>query len=177
MKKSIIATLILGLASGSALANSQAAGKSNAHDYLPGATNNTERLGDIDPNYQLTLPSERTGYTAYDNPYMSEQGTYTDYHKPNPSDPVHVADPGSIKVTHGPGGLVSTQYTTKGGEFTFSVMCGYTSGPAYWSDGKPAEVCKQAQAMAKDLEDKGKWHEKRMVYTVAPAKIKLDPAS
>ncbi|RJG42618.1 hypothetical protein [Motilimonas pumila] len=177
MKKPIIATLILGLAAGSALANSQTPGQSNAHDYHPGAINNTERLGEIDPNYRLTLPSERDGYTAYDNPYMAEQGTYSDYHKPNPSDPAHVADPGSIKITHGPGGLVSTEYTIKNGEFSFSVMCGYTSGPAYWSDSKPAEVCQQAQAMAKDLEAKGKWHEKRMAYTVAPAKIKVDTSS
>ncbi|MGR5000539.1 hypothetical protein [Vibrio celticus] len=58
MKKSILAVVILSLVAGSVFAN----GQSNAHNYQPGATNNSERLADIDPNYELTLPSEKEGY-------------------------------------------------------------------------------------------------------------------
>ncbi|WP_258184205.1 hypothetical protein, partial [Vibrio splendidus] len=141
MKKSILAVVILSLVSASVFAN----GQSNAHNYQPGATNNSERLADIDPNYELTLPSEKEGYTMYDNQSMSDGGTYTTYVKPNPSDAMHVADEGSLKITHGEGGVIMTEYTTKNGQHTFSVMCGYTSGPSYWADGKPAKVCEEAQ--------------------------------
>ncbi|CAH6957773.1 exported hypothetical protein [Vibrio chagasii] len=55
MKKSILAVVILSLVAGSVFAN----GQSNAHNYQPGATNNSERLADIDPNYELALPSEK----------------------------------------------------------------------------------------------------------------------
>ncbi len=170
MKKSIIAVVILSLFSGMALANNQ----SNAQDYHPGATNNSQRLVDIDPNYELTLPSEKEGYTMYDNQYMSDLGTYSTYVKPNPSDDLHVADEGSLKVTHGEGGVIMTEYTTKNGQHAFSVMCGYTSGPSYWAEGKPANVCKDAQALAVALEAKGEWEMNRMAYTVAPARIVVD---
>ncbi|WP_241910231.1 hypothetical protein [Vibrio splendidus] len=70
MKKSILAVVILSLVSASVFAN----GQSNAHNYQPGATNNSERLADIDPNYELTLPSEKEGYTMYDNQSMSDGG-------------------------------------------------------------------------------------------------------
>ncbi|OIQ26455.1 hypothetical protein [uncultured Vibrio sp.] len=170
MKKTIIATLVLALASSTAFAN----GQSNAHDYQPGATNNTERLADIDPNYELTLPSEKEGYTMYDNPYMSDGGTYSTYVKPNPTDDTHVADDGSLKITHGEGGVILTEYTTKNGQDAFSVMCGYTSGPSFWADGKPANVCKDAQALAIALEAKGEWEMKPMTYTAPPARIVVD---
>ncbi len=173
MKKSIITSIILGLASGAVFAN----GPSNAHDYHPAATNNQERIADIDPNYQLTYPSEKEGYTAYDNPYMADGGTYTTYVKPNPEDAQHVADPGSLVITHGQGGTIITEYTIKDGQHTFTVMCGYTSGPAYWADGKPAQVCKDAQALAKALEKKGQWKQNPMIYTTPPAKIPAEPAS
>ena len=164
MKKSIIATIILGLVSGGVLA-------SNAHNYQPGATNNTEHLADIDPNYKLTMPSEKAGYTSHNNPYMSEGGTYTTYDKPNPSDNIHIADKGSMKLTHAQGGGVMTEYTTKGGENTFTVMCGYTSGPAFWADGKPANVCKEAQALAIALKAKGEWKMNPMIHTIPEPKI------
>ncbi|MFA0088177.1 hypothetical protein ACE1OE_15760 [Vibrio sp. E150_011] len=167
MKKSIITVVILTIVSGSAFA----AGQSNAHDYRPGATNNQERLAAIDPNYELTLPSEKEGYTMYDNQYMSDGGTYTTYVKPNPTDELHVADKGSLKITHGQGGSIMTDYTTKNGTNAFSVMCGYTSGPSFWADGKPANVCKDAQALAVSLEAEGKWEVNPMVYTVAPPSI------
>lgn len=167
MKKSIITVFILITVSGSAFA----AGQSNAHDYRPGATNNQERLTGIDPDYELTLPSEKEGYTMYDNQYMSDGGTYTTYQKPNPTDERHVADKGSLKITHGQGGGIMTEYTIKNGTHTFSVMCGYTSGPSFWADGKPANVCKDAQALAVNLEAEGKWEVNPMAYTVAPASI------
>ncbi|WP_261816999.1 hypothetical protein [Vibrio gallicus] len=170
MKKSLISAAILTLVSGSVFAN----GMSNAHDYHPGATDNMERLAPIDPNYELTLPSEKEGYTMYDNQYMSDGGTYSTYVKPNPNDDVHVADEGSLKVTHGQGGLIQTEYTTKNGANHFSVMCGYTSGPAYWADSKPVNVCKDAQALAQALEAKGEWQEHPMQYTVAPPKITVN---
>lgn len=169
MKTSIIATVILALTSASVWAN----GQSNAHDYHPGATNNQERLAPIDPDYKLTLPSEKEGYTMYDNPYMSDGGTYSTYEKPNPTDAVHVADEGSLVITHGQGGVILTEYTTKNGTNKFSVMCGYTSGPAFWAEGKPANVCKDAQALAIALEAKGQWQMKPMAYTIAPPRIKV----
>ncbi|MPW37341.1 hypothetical protein [Vibrio sp. B1Z05] len=170
MKKSLIAAVVLTLVSGTAFANNQ----SNAHDYHPGATDNQQRLAPIDPNYELTLPSEKKGYTMYDNQYMSEGGTYSTYEKPNPTDDIHVADAGSLKVTHGQGGVIQTQYTTKNGQNTFSVMCGYTSGPAYWADGKPVNVCKEAQALAQALEAKGEWKQNKMTYTLPPQRIVID---
>ncbi|MEC7307329.1 hypothetical protein [Vibrio crassostreae] len=170
MKKSILAVVILSLVSASVFAN----GQSNAHNYQPGATNNSERLADIDPNYELTLPSEKEGYTMYDNQYMSDGGTYTTYVKPNPSDAMHVADEGSLKITHGEGGGIMTEYTIKDGQHAFSVMCGYTSGPSFWADGKPAKVCEEAQALALALEAKGEWEMKQMAYTIAPARIVVD---
>lgn len=170
MKKSILTTIILSLACGSVWAN----GQSNAHDYHPGATNNQERIGDINPNYELTYPSEKEGYTQYDNPYMSDGGTYSTYEKRNPGDAKHVADKGSLKITHAQGGVVMADYTTKNGENRFSVMCGYTSGPSYWADSKPGDVCKDAQALAIALEKKGEWQVNPMKYTTPPAKI---PAS
>lgn len=169
----MIATIILGLVSGSVLANSS----SNAHDYQPGATNNQERIGDIDPHYELTYPSAKEGYTQYDNQFMSDGGTYSTYEKRNPADTMHVADQGSLKITHGQGGVVMTDYTTKNGENRFSVMCGYTSGPAYWADSKPANVCKEAQALAIALKAKGEWKQNPMAYTLPPAKIVIEPAS
>ncbi|MEZ8823688.1 hypothetical protein AB6E04_04955 [Vibrio amylolyticus] len=174
MKKSIIATVVLALVSSTAFASAQETTISNAQDYHPGAINNQDRLGNIDPNYQLTMPSEKEGYTMYDNPYMSEKGTYSTYEKPNPGDDRHVADAGSLKITHGQGGVIMTDYTTKNGENAFSVMCGYTSGPSYWADSKPANVCKDAQALAIALEAKGEWEEKPMTYTIAPARISID---
>ncbi|MEZ9912951.1 hypothetical protein AB4346_09050 [Vibrio breoganii] len=170
MKKTIISAAILALVSGSVFAN----GISNAHDYHPGATDNMERLDPVDPNYELTLPSEKEGYTQYDNQFMSDGGTYSTYVKPNPGDTVHVADEGSVKITHGQGGMIQTEYTTKNGANTFSVMCGYTSGPSYWADSKPANVCKDAQVLAQALEAKGEWEENPVVYTVPPARIKVD---
>lgn len=170
MKKSLIATVILTMVSGTAFAS----GQSNAHDYHPGATNNQERLAPIDPDYDLVLPSEKEGYTMYDNQYMSDGGTYSTYEKPNPTDDVHVADEGSLKITHGQGGLIQTEYTTKNGQNAFSVMCGYTSGPSYWADSKPANVCKDAQALAKALEAKGQWKEHPMAYTLPPQRITVN---
>lgn len=170
MKKSLIATVLLTLVSGTAFAN----GQSNAHDYHPGATNNQERLAPIDPDYDLVLPSNKEGYTMYDNQFMSDGGTYSTYVKPNPTDDIHVADKGSLKVTHGQGGLIQTEYTTKNGQNSFSVMCGYTSGPSYWADSKPANVCKDAQALAQALEAKGEWEENPMSYTLPPQRITVN---
>lgn len=170
MKKSLLTMVILGLVSGSVLAN----GQSNAHDYQPGATNNSERLSDMDPDYELTLPSEKKGYTSYDNTFISDGGTYTTYVKPNPSDATHVADEGSMKLTHAQGGGIMTEYTTGNGADTFTVMCGFTSGPSFWSDSKPANVCKDAQALAVALEAKGEWEMKQMNYTIPPEKISSD---
>lgn len=175
MKNSIIATIILSLISGSVFAKNN--NSSNAYDYQPGATNNQERIADIDPDYQLTYPSEKEGYTQYNNPFMSDGGMYTTYEKPNPGDAMHIADKGSLKITHGQGGVIMTDYTTKNGENRFSVMCGYTSGPSYWADSNPANVCKDAQALAIALEAKGQWEMKPMIYTLPPAAITVDPAS
>lgn len=169
MKKSIVAVVILGLVSGSAIANGN--GESNAHNYQPGGSNNKERLADIDPNYQLTMPSDKEGYTDRDNPFMSESGTYTTYVKPNPNDSVHVADKDSMKLTHAQGGGIMTEYTTKNGENTFTVMCGYTSGPSYWADSKPANVCKEAQKLAVALKAQGQWEMKPMIHTIPTPNI------
>ncbi|PKF60255.1 hypothetical protein CW745_15960 [Psychromonas sp. psych-6C06] len=171
MKKSILTVIILSLLSGSAFASQNKSAISNAQDYQPGAMNNKDRLADIDPNYELTMPSEKPGYTQYDNPYMSEKGTYSTYVKPNPNDEIHVADKGSLKVVHGQGGTIITEYTTKNGENSFTVMCGYTSGPAYWADSKPAQVCKDAQALAIALKAKGEWKVNPMAHSIPPAKI------
>lgn len=169
MKTSIIATMILVLTSSTAFANGNK--QSNAHDYHPGAIDNQNRLADINPNYELTYPSEKEGYTMYDNKYISEGGTYTTYEKPNPTDVKHIADKGSLKVIHGQGGMVITEYTIKGGQHAFTVMCGYTSGPSYWAEGKAGNVCKDAQALAKALEEKSQWKQNPMVYTKAPDRI------